>query len=497
MKKCIHTLFYLLLYIHPAFARYIWPAENALLNYRLIGFSFTDTPGAYKYRLEMAPGYINNTDSFIQSPIVQQNASDTQVLAIVPSFGQVYTWRVSYFMPGGVITYSVLHHFTTGIMPCVDSSRQRLRVTDTCTYCDKGLYLFVDANRTLYNIDGAPLWYLPATPGLPDISTPVRDLKVSPFHTITFIANTQAYEIDYNGHILWQAPDDGRVNGDTTENYHHEFSRLHNGHYMIAGNQFIRRYLPAEFTKKYWENENVRQRGDKYYVDVPYTTLMEYDSTKNIVWSWKSSQYFTDKDLMRPALFEDSHVPEFHHNAFCFDEKNHVIYNSFRDINCIWKISYPNGHLLASYSKDGNGTPLFKGQHNCNIDKDGNLLLFDNNFSMNNKRGNNRASSWVKKFKEPIIANQPPTLLWSFDCHTDNNTAAQAKGGGSASELTNGDILVCMGTVNRVFIIHKNSITWQAFTEYNNEGRWLGRSGYRVSAIEGNESLKKLIFNAK
>jgi hypothetical protein len=482
------------LYCNTASAQYA-PAENSILHYRLAGFSFSKLPPSKKYTLEIATGQVFTEDSFARAIIFQQEYNAAQAIVTLPYWHQAYTWRVTSVGNNKKASqHSRLLHFQTAGISFTDTSLHRLRVS-TNKMVNKSLYVFSDGNRALYDMNGNPVWYVPFTPGLPDTSTPLRDVKMTPQHTITFIANTQAYEIDYNGNLLWKAPDNGKISGDTSEFYHHEFTRLKNGHYMIAGNEYARKYLPASFATQYPDNDNVKQENGQYYVDVAYGTLIEYDAAKNIIWSWKSSTYFTDAELITPALFENSHLPGFHFNGFFVDENKHAVYNSFRDINKIIKINYPDKKPLAEYS-NVNGKQLLMGQHNCRINKDGNLYLFNNNFANNGKRMEGPPSS-VLILKEPGNTKDEMTIEYAFDCDIDKEAGATAKGGGSVGELADGSILVCMGTVNRMFIVRDKDVLWNAFTEMKNEGRWLQQSNYRVSAVEGMDDLMKLIFNNK
>ena len=490
--RCRYLIPFFILLIGSITARAgIWPAEGASLHYTLIGFSYPSTQGAHHYLLEIAEGHITREDSFQKAIVLEENSEAPRQIATVPHWAAAYTWRVTAMGSSGkAIGNTPFYHFSVQNIPYADTAQYRLRIVEN-DHTNKDLFLLVDCNRVLYSADGQPLWCLPPLPGV-NIDAPVRDMKLTPQHTITFISNTQAYEVDYNGNLLWKAPDDGSVSGDSSEFYHHEFTRLPNGHYMIAGNQYIRKYLPPAFAALYGSNNNVKQENGRYYADVAYGTLIEYNSKKKVIWSWKSAQSFTDADLFAPVMFENDRVPGFHHNAFYFDIKNKVIYNSFRDIDRILKISYPSGRLLATYGRKGNSPGLYTGQHSCRIDSKGNLYLFNNNFSMNVSREAQNVSSVMVLKEEP---RDSLTLLSVFDCDIDNETTVNAKGGGNVYELENGNMLVCMGTASRIFILGDNKVRWHAFVENKNENRWLYRAIYRVGVIEGKEQLQQLIFN--
>jgi len=91
-------------------------------------------------------------------------------------------------------------------------------------------YIYLDGSRTLYDLNGNPVWFLPAKDGME-----IRDMKITPQGTITYLNGSDIYDVNYDGNILWKGPNTSVVNGDSIEHYHHEFTRLSNGHYMVLG----------------------------------------------------------------------------------------------------------------------------------------------------------------------------------------------------------------------------------------------------------------------
>ena len=183
------------------------PGEGSKLNYRLIGFKFPPVAHAGKYKIEIASGNCVTEDSFnrhiIQTLLTKKNKNIVEV----PSFGASYSWRFSYSVHD-VVIYSPLHHFSTGIIPQVDTNVWRLRVLQTALkYKDD--YVFLDGNVALYDMKGKPVWYLVYMGGLQGVG----DLKLSGHNTITFFENNRAFEENYEGKVLWRGPNDGKVSG--------------------------------------------------------------------------------------------------------------------------------------------------------------------------------------------------------------------------------------------------------------------------------------------
>jgi len=356
----------------------ILPKEGRALNYRLIGFSFPPEKKESICCLEIAKGNFYTEDSFKKNIIKNLRFKGNKIIAEVPWFGSEYTWRVVYVDNEQKIKENVLHHFSTLFSPEIDTSNLCLRITQAAKKY-KDAYVFLDDNKALYDMNGHAVWFLP---GETFAQENVRDLKETPFGTITFMLKDkeQIFEINYEGDILWQGPNTGIVSGNTTEHYHHEFTRLTNGHYMVLGNE-----MP-------WEKPMFKSNTDTdtnvYHTSEPLPTIIEYDSNGKVVWSWRSSGYFRTSDLINfNTKYFTQKVPvdvDVHANSFYFDEKARTIYISCKDISRIIKLKYPEGTVLNMYGElFKRGVPeqfngLFCNQHSVKHSKNGYIYLLQN-----------------------------------------------------------------------------------------------------------------------
>ncbi|MCB0697436.1 MAG: aryl-sulfate sulfotransferase [Chitinophagaceae bacterium] len=468
----------------------VWPRNRDSLHYRLIGFSVPQHEKATTYTLQVFPYAEDSRTILASTPLLQQDDTGNHIIATVPEFGKSYCWRVLYKKrKHKYIDSTGIFFFTVRSNPYSDTNITKLRILTPASDAHKDLMVFNDNSRTLYNMQGEALWFLPDIPGISNNNYKIRDLKLTPQNTITFLsADIYACEIDYNGHMLWQAPDDGKVSGENMEHYHHELTRLGNGHYMMAGNKTMPRKLP-EYVSRHTSSERKIYAGeDGYYIDTEAGTLIEYDSAGNVVWSWVSGEHFNDSDLFTPlpdgSLFTDTHL-----NGFFFNEADSVIYASFRDVSRIVKISYPSGKVINSYGSGYSHNPgvhgdsLFYGQHACRINNEGNLYLFNNNYSRRTWVGK-KPRSHIVILKEPQGDSTEPQLLWSFNCDIDSFASGHSTRGGNVYELRNGDILVCMGAPNRYFIVNRNKqVVWNALLELRRTPHRLITPAYRMSPL--------------
>ncbi len=466
----------------------VLPKDYDTLNYRLVGFSVPENRQATGYVLEVHEYFPQDEGGYNTRQLFEKKHTNSRIIETTPAFGKDYMWRVKYLKKKKIIDSTTYHFFSTGYLQYADTTQYRLKVLSNKM---QGRFIqFVDATKTAYDLNGNPVWYLPEIAGVIKAEDAVRDLKVTPQNTITFLQEKNAYEIDYNGQLLWKAPNDGRVSGDSIELYHHEFTRLQNGNYMVLGSKRRCRPMPEEFA------ERTETKGKNCY-DILASSIIEYNPNGDIIWHWISDDHFTDEDV-----FESSSPFSTHMNSFYFDEKNKTIYTSHRNINRIVKIEYPSGKVLAeygeSYTKEKKiyGDGLFYGQHSCKVNAAGDMYLFNNNLKRPKSGPEPVYISSVLIFKEPQKNTDSITKIWEYTCDIDTFSQPFAAGSGSVQELPGRLLNVCMGGSSRIFIVSSSQrLLWNAILQtIANQELWQPvENGYRSYAIE-NDEFQQLIF---
>jgi len=509
MYKLFATL---LVFIVPVavFAQ-IQPKENSELNYRIVGFTFPAQKGERNYKVEVAAGNYFSEDSFRKHIVSTFSATGNKIIGEVPAFGQQYTWRVICTDKNVAAASGVLHHFSTGIIPEADSSISRVRIIKKAEKY-KDAYVFMDGNRSLYNMKGQPVWYLPKTGRFGEEPIVVRDLKLTQQGTITFITKTdlngefgRAYEIDYNGAILWEAP---HIYSDDTNRRsmcHHQLTRMRNGRYMVLGYEHYRNNMPipGDSDQVIFPATDAGGKMDTFRMG-RFETIKEYDAEGNVVWSWNVTKhlmpdgyYLKTEERSWPVLF-------YHVNAFFFNEKEQCIYISVKDISQVIKIKYPERTVVKSYGKHGNcvssnelAKGLFCGQHSCRVSDKGYLYLFDNHDCAPGQLPR------IIKMRAPTTEADSQEKVWEYVCTVDGLNKTKKKditfmSGGSVEELPDQSILACMGDdYGKVFIVGMDKrIVWSALPEYRNtaENEWKLIPQYRASIICTTNDLAHLIW---
>ena len=485
----------------------IFPKENSALNYRIVGFSFSSVQDENKYKIEIALGNYHSTDSFKRNIFYSAVSKSKKIIAEVPSFGKQYTWRIA---GSNAASNEELHHFSTSVVPEVDTSRWHLRVVQNPSK-HKDAYVFLDGNRAMYDMNGQPVWFLPDIDGFKTDNSKLRDMKLTSRGTITFIyEEIGAYEVSYDGDVLWKAPNNGAVSGGSSEYYHHEFTRLANGHYMILGveAQLWNKHLPSDTDSSFMFVHTDRDKRDSGQgnMTLPFGTIIEYDEHGDVAWSWKSADYFRRSDIYhhiergRPNLIA-------HENSFYFDENAKIIYLGFRNLSRVLKIKYPEGTVLNSYGEElkaavpesGNG--LFCRQHSVRHSDNGYLYLYNNNICPGGS-----ALPQVVKLEEPATGTGHLKKIWEYNCtldglSPDNHTDYRFSSGGNVIELQDRALFVNMTSAyTKIFIVSsKKDILWSAIPEKWNPTtkRWDMVYQYRANIIDSRAELENLIWQSQ
>jgi len=487
-KFAMHKVFtFLFLISFSRLTAQIYPKEGSKLNYRIVGFSFPVLPATGNYTIQIANGNQTTQSGFKKNILKSVNADKNKIIIEVPTFGTDYSWRVIDNQHNTLFADSI-HHFSTSTSRNVNSDFRITVLENSGKYNND--YVFMDGTCVLYDMLGQPVWFLPETEYINPASAPASDLKLTPQGTITFLTAFNIYEVNYNGDILWQGSKKGVVSGDSTENFNHEFTRLANGHYMAAGNEIV--------TLK--ESNSITHFGD----------IIEYDPLGAIVWSWRSSPFF-----LKQSGIDYDHPPkdylDVHLNAFYFDEKERMVYVSFKNISVILKVKYPEGNVVNVYGNIPTGgvkpaNDLFCGQHSCRSSANGDLYLYNNNTC------HPGSMPTVLMMKQPVNKSGSLEKVWEYTCNISDTLPQKQSDelhpvsysfpkGGNVIELPDRSLFVNMcGAFGKSFIITLNrKIEWSARLESWNEQKkdWEGVNNYRASIITSRKDLERLIWNSE
>ena len=492
------SLIFFLFFLSCRLNAQIFPKEGSKLHYRLIGFSCPAQTWAVKYKIEIADGTYTSDSDFEKNKISTTQSNTAKVIVEVPFFGRQYTWRIVFITRDETTKNSILYHFSTRYSPDVDSTITRLRILNSAAKY-KDAYVFLDGTRVLYDMKGKPVWFLPGSDENNRDVYP-RDLKITSAGTITFTTGFQPYEISYSGDLLWRYT--GNKPGQPIDSFHHEFTRLANGHYM----GMIYDYKPTLLQQ--FKDSIAHNAADsaRYYCNTQYNAIVEYDKDNHLIWRWGGWQYEHNSDLAARNPGKDpSWNHDLHENSCYFDEKKSVVYLSFRNINRVIKIKYPEGNILntygALYNPNNNwANGLFCNQHSCRLSQQGYLYLFNNNTC-----GASHLPGIIM-MQEPPAGKNDLKKIWEYQCSVEDKSISKDDlyfhSGGNVLELPDRSMFVSMSIPYcKVFIVsHDKKILWSAVTEKFDTltQKWSPPIElYRASIITSRKQLEQLIWNAE
>lgn len=480
----------LLLFVTGFVKAQVLPAPGAKLNYTQIMFEHGKVYGAEEYIIQVA--FKSSTNTF-NGPVMVGKDSATAVMLSNFEFGKRYIWRYAGLHNGKNLGWNGPYYFETLMNSYVDTDLYRLIVVKPDTDVKTTGLVLLDAARTIVDRKGNFVWFLPENGAVNTSEDEINDLRLTPAGTLTFLKGRKAIETNLNGDSLWQAPkeidtESRRINNvPLLYNYNHCFMRLANGNYMVQTkiNGPPPRVDTATVSSPVANNAN-------HALGMQYDIIKEFDKKCNLIWSWNSKDYFTpEEEKIMLAAKPDPGIltkePGGHLNAFDVDEKNGYVFAGFRNISRVVKIDMKTKTALNSWglkmrsggADEGDG--FFSKQHDVTLLADGSIAVFSNGTLPPVNSGIAKEPSKVVLFSQPADRSASK-IIWQYDCIFDNEVLHSTRGG-SVNGMKNGNLLVCMGTVSRVFeITRSKKIVWQVqVAKYAGKiSMWVARPLYKA-----------------
>jgi hypothetical protein len=310
------------------------------------------------------------------------------------------------------------------------------------------------------------------------------------------MVDKNCYEIDYNGNVLWKAPPPG--SGLLNAEYHHEFTRRANGNYMVMGMEYVSCRTAGKDNHRIMLDDPAAGGQLQPAVKLRFGTLLEYDNDGNLVWSWKSSDYFRHSDLANYASPGPAPIVDLHDNSFFFDEQHQRIWLSFRNISRIVAISYASGAVCGTYGAlfqtDGRQSTgsSFCGQHSVSCSGP-DVLLFNNNLC------NSGSSPIAARYNVDTQAGL--IKRWEYDCSPGIRAEGGFASGGNVTGLPDGSLFVSTAAPDsKVLLISpEKQVLWSAVLEKWSEAEkaWKPLTQYKASIIPTRAALEQLIWGAR
>jgi hypothetical protein len=446
----------------------IRPANNARLNYNQVMFECDEVTGADLYVITIF--LVDRKTSNPREPvIIKRNSLACMVSGL--QFGKTYHWYYEAYQGEKKLSRSSDLYFFIEPSYLVDPKLFQSTITSATPGKYNDDIIFLDYRGIAIDRKGQPVWYYPVPSSNFDKDPLLRNLRMTKDGTITCLDDSSCYEYSVEGKLLWKAPVDGKISGDTKEHYHHDFKKLDDGTYLTAGWKY-------EYEPNFY-NPSLR-------CQVRYNTLIQYDANGKIVWWWNEKDHVSKETIFGVYQATDTIISGTHMNAFDYDAKEDAIVMGCRHNSSIVKIDKKTGKVIYqagvydNRKKSLGFEPLFLHQHGMAIMPGHQLLIYDNNASDVPAKGITYPRILI--IREPSD-NLPAYKAWEYECRSDRFPKGILGKGGYAIPLPNGNILACMGGANFAFeVTPQKEIVWQSFFEkYDSSNhRWTDFVNYRA-----------------
>ncbi len=443
----------------------ITPADGISLNYTQILFEVPQMKGASKYIFVFKTC---NMRSDSCTPIkVIKNKHRAFIADGIFNFGQNYSWYYEAYKGGKKLYASQEFRFSITTSNLLDTSLQKIVWKKKSNKRRKGI-LFIDGLKLAINMQGKPVYYLNY-----EQDHTVRDINLTNQGTITMLDNRNsiAKEMLLNGEVVWMGPSTDQ-NEQNNEHYHHEFEKLKNGHYIVAGKKKVELVEDAELL-------------DKVPISTLCETIIEYDKDGEEVWRFNILPELKKQFDIQPDMYIFNPNRLGHLNGIAVDEAKNLVYASFKTFNTVMKIDkktktilYMYGAKKINFSDSMESALNFSQQHCPVLLRNGHLMIFNNGTQ---KTG----SGWVE-LKTGDEINKTNEVVDSFYFRRILSKDFYTPQMGSVQEMPKGDILVGMGNQSHFFEMKKKGkLNFHAYTFYNDgwskhKTYWRPLVNYRV-----------------
>ncbi len=445
------------------------PADGAHLNHTQVMFEYNEVKGADEYLVTITSDpYMVGDVNAVSFEI--SNKSLAVLLKQGLHFGRNYKWNFQAFKNKQLLFKSPEYHFSIDYHPFVDPNLYRFTVKSK-----PGLYndnvIFLDNLGIAIDRQGNPVWFLNDKKFDGSKEPALRNIQLTGDGTITYLDNTNAVEISLSGDTLWKAPNDGKVSRGKSEFYHHDFTKLYDGSYLVGGYFF-------QNEKGFYNPSNI--------VNARYNTIIQYDVNGNVTWSWNEKDHVAREMIYRYSNADATNVEGTHLNGFSFDSATNSIIASFRNNSSVFKIDKKTGRVVYDWGKHNvvkqktDTNFWFFRQHGPVVMRNGNVLIYNNNVVDDEK---------AVTFPRILIVNQPlqndqSKKIWEYEIKIPELPGGHKGKEGYALELPNGNILVCIGGLNKIFeITLDREVVWECtFEKYSpEENKWKPFTNYRTN----------------
>lgn len=448
-------------------AQFVSPQEGEFLNYTDIIFEVEQIAEANIYEFKFYECNVRG-ENCIEIKKVQSNIRAIKLYNFF-SFNKTYKWSFTAFNNKKELFKSREIVFQTGNSLLLDSTVQKWEWTIKNKKRKKGI-LLIDGLKLALNMQGKPVFYLNY-----NVDHTIRDINITKQGTVTLVDNRlgEIKEISLRGEMLWIGPEGGNRENMEGDKFHHEFEKLPNLNYLVAGKRKLEN-IETNFNFSNISNKTICE------------TIIEFDAEKNEVWRFNLLPELKRQFNIAPTsqMFNPDRLG--HLNGLAVDDKNNIIYASFKTFSSVFKIDketknilYMFGNKHINFNDSTQSTAAFQQQHCPILLPNGNLMVLNN--------GTEKTGSGIVELNTKPNLDSTNEVVKSIYFKTllkkDFYTAQM----GSVQYIDKKNVLVGLGNATHLFELNtkKSKINWQIYTyqntKFNENGKvWKPLISYRV-----------------
>lgn len=295
--------------------------------------------------------------------------------------------------------------------------------------------------------EGSVAWMKPVAAG--------SNFQLQKNGLMSYFAKSCFYLIDRNFRVVDSV---SCVNDAATDA--HEFKILDNGNYMLIGTKTVR-----EDHSDFSIDTPIQWRGGRNML-VKYNVIQELDKNKNLIYEWSTQGHFNIADIDPVFLTDTGKIDIPHLNAFDIDSAgnfllcprytNEVVYVDKKSGDVQWRFGGKRSDFIITEQP----WP-FIGQHDARFLPNGNIMLFDNGYSIPGNCHNAHSAEYKLNMQSKTAES-----VWNGGL-----PGVISESTGSTQRLPNGGTLISYGKIlegsqNVLFIVVDTSLHVRFHVEF-------------------------------